>query len=118
MDTTLHNLITHKAFEAQQADLTAQFASSHIDYAYKYNDGAAPSITVWLNHGNIPATIIIHEDGRLDYSYFHNGMPRKGNFIDCTSQDFKEMIAFATTYLKDGSNTSTETEWFEKLKKG
>ncbi|MES2487036.1 MAG: hypothetical protein V4581_13960 [Bacteroidota bacterium] len=117
MDTALHNLITHKAFEDRQHGLKARFSVNHIDYAYKYNEGAVPSITVWMNHGNIPATITIHEDGRLDYSYFHNGMPRKANFINCTGQDFQEMITFATTYLKDGSNTVTETQWFEKLKK-
>jgi hypothetical protein len=111
---TLHQLIADKAFNSRVSSLGAHFSTHHTDFAHKYNE---TSLTVYLNHGNIPATIVIHEDGRLDYSYFHNGMPRKANFKNCTAEDFEQMLDYAFNYLKDGGNSIIETEWFEGLEK-
>lgn len=91
-----------------------RFSTHHTDFAHKYDEG---SLTVYLNHGNIPATIVIYEDGRLNLSYFHNGMPRKANFKNCTANDFEQMLDYAFNYLKDGGNSIIETEWLEGLEK-
>jgi hypothetical protein len=111
---TLHEVITDKAFNNKLSDLCEHFSTHHTDFAHKYDEGA---LIVYLNHGNIPATIVIHEDGRLNYSYFHNGIPRKASFKNCTAQDFEQMLAYAFHYLKDSSNSPEETEWFEGLEK-
>jgi len=116
MDTTLHNLITDKAFEAQQADLTAQFTASHIDYVYKYNEGAVPFVTVWLNHGNISASITIAEDGFMSFTYFENGRNHTWKFKNCTESDFSIMIAHAFIYLRDG-NFEKHKDWYAGLEK-
>ncbi|KOS07921.1 hypothetical protein AM493_19050 [Flavobacterium akiainvivens] len=111
---TLHELITNKAFNNKVATLVAHYSTHHTDFTHKYDNDA---LTVYLNHGNIPATIVIHEDGRLNYSYFHNGMPKKANFKNCTPEDFEALLDYAFNYLKDGGNSIIETEWFEALEK-
>jgi len=114
METALHNLITNKAFEDRQHGLRARFSANHIDYAYKYNEGAVPSITVWLNHGNIPATIVITEDGTLSFTYFENGRNKPQQFKNCTEADFSSMIDYAVNYLVN-CNFEVHAAWFEKL---
>lgn len=111
---TLHELIANRAFNNRVSSLGERFSTHHTDFAHKYDED---SLTVYLNHGNIPATIVIHEDGRLNLSYFHNGMPRKANFKNCTASDFEQMLDYAFNYLKDGGNSIIETEWFEGLEK-
>jgi hypothetical protein len=112
---TLHKLISEKAFNSRITELELRFTANHTDFAHKYDEDA---LTVYLNHGNIPATIILYEDGRLNYSYFHNGMPRKAHFKNCTVEDFEQMLDYAFNYLKDGGNSIIETEWLETLEKG
>jgi len=116
MDAMLHNLITDKAFEDRQHGLKARFSANHIDYAYKYNDGTVPSITLWLNHGNIPASITIAEDGFMSFTYFENGRNHTGEFKNCTESDFSIMIAHAFIYLRDG-NFGKHKDWYAGLEK-
>ena len=111
---TLHELITNKGFDAIQAALTAQFASGHIEYAYRYNDGTVPSITVWLNYGNIPATITIAEDATMSLTYFENGRNNVQKFKNCSENDFSTMIARAADYLANG-NFGIHNEWYSTL---
>jgi hypothetical protein len=113
---TLHELITNKGFDAIQAALTAQFASGHIEYAYRYNDGTVPSITVWLNYGNIPATITIAEDATMSLTYFENGRNNVQKFKNCTAADFNTMIEYAVNYLAN-SNFDLHEAWHSGLDK-
>ncbi|RYD93547.1 MAG: hypothetical protein EOP54_19000 [Sphingobacteriales bacterium] len=116
MDNTLHELITNKAFENQQHGLQARFSANHIDYAYKYNEGSTPSITIWLNHGNIPASITIAENGLMGFTYFDNGRNYTQQFKNCTEADFNLMIAHAFIYLRD-SNFEKHKDWYAGLEK-
>lgn len=111
----LHNLISGKAFEAQQDSLKARFAAHHIDYLHQYNNGAVPSLVVWLNHGNIPAKIEAFEDGRMDFSYFYNGRNQTESFINCSAEDFQMLLDYATGYLVDGGFDKDKKQWFEGL---
>lgn len=114
---SLRNLISGKAFEAQQDSLKARFAAHYIDYLYQYNNGAVPSLVVWLNHGNIPVKIEVFEDGSMDFSYFFNGRNQTQSFINCSAEDFQVMLYYATGYLINGSFNAEKKEWFEGLER-
>ena len=108
-------LITDKGFDTFLNDLSAKCIADDIDYLHKYNtDGL--SLTVWLNFGNIPATIQITADGLLSYIYFKGGLKTVEHFINCSAKDFETMCDRAFIYLRD-SNPDAHSKWYNQLQR-
>lgn len=112
---TLNNLIANKSFDIFLNDLATKCVADDIDYLSKYSaDGSA--LTVWLNFGNIPATIHITIQGLLSYTYFEGGIKKAEHFKNCSAVDFETMNNRAFIYLRDG-DTAAHQEWFDGLEK-
>jgi len=112
---TLNTFIANKSFDTFLNDLSAKCIAADIDYLSKYStDGSA--LTVWLNFGNIPATIHITNNGSLSYTYFEGGIKKAEHFKNCSATDFETMNNRAFIYLRDG-DTAAHQEWYDGLEK-
>ena len=112
-DQRLSSFIANKGFDNFLKNFITRCEADNIDFLHKYaNDGS--SLTVWLNFGNIPATIQISTDGSLSYTYFQGGLKKVERFINCSNEDFQTMLGKAFSYLRDGDN-STHHEWYKGL---
>lgn len=112
---TLNNLIANKGFDTFLIDLSAKCVAADIDFLNKYSTDSS-TLTVWLNFGNIPATINITTDGLLSYTYFEGGIKKAEHFKNCSAIDFERMNDRAFIYLRDG-NTNAYQEWYDELEK-
>ena len=112
---TLNSLITDKGFDSYKDALQAQCDAAGIDLIYNYStDGN--SLTVWLNFGNIPATIVADVNGNVTFTYFQGGGRAQDTFTDFTAQDFHTLLDHAYLFLRDGS-FDTHREWYAILQK-
>lgn len=112
---TLETLISAKAFDQYTTGLTKRCDAESFDFAYQY----APSgdaLTVWLNFGNIPATIEIYTNGTANFTYFEGGGRRAEKFKNFTAEDFHLLVEHAFLYLRDG-NFEHHKAWYSNLEK-
>jgi len=112
---TLSALITDKGFDNYKDALQAKCDKAGIDLIYSYgSDGK--SLTVWLNFGNIPATIAADVSGNVTFTYFQGGGRVQDNFSDFTAQDFHTLLDHAYVFLRDGT-FDAHSEWYSALRK-
>jgi len=112
---TLDSLITGKGFDSYVPELTTRCDAEGIDFATQYNP-AGDTLTVWLNFGNIPATVEIKTDGTVNFIYFEGGGRRAEKFTNFSAEDFHLLIDHAFLYLRDG-NFQEHKEWYAGLEK-
>ncbi len=112
---TLQSLINEKGFDKYAAELATRCDKEGIDFAYQYNT-SGNGLTVWMNFGNIPATVEISSNGDVTFIYFEGGGRRAEKFRDFTNSDFETLLDHAFLFLRDG-NFEHHKNWHNNLEK-
>jgi hypothetical protein len=112
---TMQHLISEKGFDKFATELATRCDKEGIDFAYQYNAGVN-GLTVWMNFGNIPATVEISIDGDVTFIYFEGGGRRSEKFKKFTPEDFNTLLDHAFLFLRDG-DLNHHKDWCTNLKK-